>query len=265
MKTKEEILEIVEKHHNIAINYMNRTKGTVVMTVLVGSQNYGLEHKDSDVDTYSFVLPPLGEIAGVKDPVATEVELKDGKCCIKDIRVALNLLIKTNPNSVEWFCSDYVVYNSVYERLMKRYINEKTRDKFLYCDIFQMGNACAGMSYQLKNRNMPVGKKFSHALRVRDMWTSYLCGETENILKFREEETRKRAFAAKLSKNEEYQKLSEEVSNEIADSVAKLKELNQEALAKINQQMSANKEYVRFLQYLILAKHCALELAKSYE
>ena len=34
-----------------------------VMTVLVGSQNYGLDLEDSDYDTYTFILPSVTEVA----------------------------------------------------------------------------------------------------------------------------------------------------------------------------------------------------------
>ena len=60
-KTKEEdeaILAAVRRHHEIV-----EQKGYfVVMTSLVGSQNYDLDTEASDIDTFSLILPTLEEL-----------------------------------------------------------------------------------------------------------------------------------------------------------------------------------------------------------
>ena len=93
--TREEIIKAVTQHHKTAIEYVEKQYSTVVMTVLVGSQNYNIDHENSDIDTYSFILPSMTSIAANEDPISTTLDLKDGHCNIKDIRVALNLLMKT--------------------------------------------------------------------------------------------------------------------------------------------------------------------------
>lgn len=219
MKTYEEIMAAVkEQHENVKTH---RPDLKVLMTMLVGSQNYGIAHENSDIDTMSLILPPLEHIATLKDPVSSEYEVNDGKCCYKDIRMALNLLIKTSPNSIEWFCSDYVVCDPNYEPLLSAFFSKENRKNFLYCDRMHMGYACKGMACQLKNRNMSNGKKYSHALRVRDMWISFMYGDTDNILKFRSEKTRKLAAEVKLKDDLTYQIKSEEIANEIGDLLAK--------------------------------------------
>lgn len=267
MRTDEQVLQAVQYHHNNVVENYKRRETEVLMTVLIGSQNYNIASDSSDIDTVSFVLPNITEIASLRDPVATEYELDDGKCIVKDIRAALNLLMKTNPNSVEWFCSNYNIYNSNYEHMLKKFFDKKHRSEFLYCDLFQMENSCRGMAKQLKNRNMPAGKKYSHALRIRDMFVSYILGDTDNILKFRNEETRLIAAEAKRcndeSRNEEFQQKSEEVADEISKMIEELNNTlsNDNKLAI---QQNKNKATIGHLQSSLTVKHFLLQTAEIF-
>ena len=260
MRTEKEIMEAVQKHHEYMEQAMS-DRATVLMTVLVGSQNYGIAHENSDIDTCSFVLPSIMQIATGKDYISTEYEFEDGKCMVKDIRTALNLLQKTSPNSVEWFCSNYNVYNTNFEKILKRYLQD--RKNFLYCDIHNMGNACKGMSYQLKNRNMPIGKKYAHALRVLDMWLNYMDENTDDILHFKDEETRKLALAAKTGtiglSNEEMQSRIEQIAEQIGKLTELYNDVNTASISK------KQKKYVSYFQYTLFSKHIMLELAKVYD
>jgi len=169
-KTHEEdevILAAVKRHHDeiAAKGYL------VVMTSLVGSQNYDLDDSNSDIDTFSLIYPSLDELAMAQPPFATCFEAKDGGHCeIKDIRLALNLLKKTSPNSVEYFASKYKIYNPIFEDILTDYLEDnETLWKMLHCNYEHMLYAMAGMAHQLTKRNMSAGKRFSHALRLDDM------------------------------------------------------------------------------------------------
>ena len=76
-KSKEEdetILAAVKRHHDAVA-----AKGyLVVMTSLVGSQNYDLDDNNSDIDTFSLVYPALNNLAMAQPPLATCFEAKDG-------------------------------------------------------------------------------------------------------------------------------------------------------------------------------------------
>ena len=62
LEEDEAVMAAVRRHHNAVAN-----KGyLVVMTSLVGSQNYDLDHEGSDVDTFSLVFPPLSDLAQAK-------------------------------------------------------------------------------------------------------------------------------------------------------------------------------------------------------
>lgn len=173
-KTKEEdeaILAAVRRHHEIV-----EQKGYfVVMTSLVGSQNYDLDTETSDIDTFSLILPTLEELADASAQKAGLIFAEDGHCEFKDIRVALNLLQKTSPNSVEYFVSKYKVYNPLFEDILKEYLDDNTKMwDMVHCNYFHMLYAIAGMAHQLTKRNMPAGKRYSHALRLDDMVYHYL-------------------------------------------------------------------------------------------
>lgn len=197
-KTKEQdeaILTAVKRHHDAVA-----AKGyLVVMTSLVGSQNYDLDHENSDIDTFSLVYPPLNDLAKAKEPYAGMFELEDGHCEIKDIRLALNLLRKTSPNSVEYFTSKYKIYNPVFEPILKEYLEDNTKLwNMIHCNYSHMLYAMAGMAHQLVKRNMPAGKRFSHTLRLDDMYYHFMNSPNAGaVLELRMGGDRELALAAK--------------------------------------------------------------------
>lgn len=261
MRTKEQIMEAVKLHHNYVAAQIK--PATVLMTVLIGSQNYNIEHKNSDIDTYSFVLPSLRNIAHNNNIIDTEYEMDDGKCCVKDIRTALNLLMKTNPNSIEWFCSNYIIYNPDYNTILRTHLCKANRKNILYCNIHNMGNACKGMSLQLKNRNMPLGKKYAHALRILSMWKHYINCELDNILSFTDNESRREAFSAKIGglglSDEDIQAKIDGLAIEIANLVNSFNDVNLPTIETVN------KKEIRDLQEHLFMRHVTLELAKEFE
>lgn len=168
-KTKEEneaILAAVRRHHNAvaAKGYM------VIFTSLVGSQNYNLNDEKSDIDTFSFVYPSPYKLALGEEPQSTMFEVEDGHCEVKDIRIALHLLEKASPNSVEYFTSKYKIYNPIFAPILHKYLDDNNNLwHMIHCNYEHMLYAMAGMAHQLTIRNMPAGKRFAHALRLDDM------------------------------------------------------------------------------------------------
>ena len=94
---KYEIMRAVKEHHEYVAKMPEMSVyAQPVMTVLIGSQNYGLDTENSDIDTFTFVIPSLFSLAINKKEFRGEFEVKDGKCMYKDFRDALNLLKKTS-------------------------------------------------------------------------------------------------------------------------------------------------------------------------
>lgn len=164
----EDLLSKVKQHHCIVEDHLPQY--SLVMTVLIGSNNYHLDTPDSDIDTFTFILPSAEDLAFAREPRSGEFEVEDGKCMYKDIRLALNLLKKTSPNSVECFVGKYRYYEPKYQDIVKKYLeNRSTLNLMAHCNYGHMLYAMAGMAHQLTKRNMPAGKRYSHALRLYSM------------------------------------------------------------------------------------------------
>ena len=219
-----------------------------VMTVLIGSQNYGLDTEKSDFDTFTFVLPTLRDIATLRDPVRTTREDALGHINIKDIRLALNLLKKTSPNSVECFASPNRIINAgYYDSIMQLLSNPYN----LRCDTRHMMMAIGGMAHQLSKRNMTPGKRLSHMLRMHCMVHNYFRIDSD-LLSLTEEE-RKLALQAKRDpENPKWEKLIEEYAAIVNDEVRNVdmhyfdatEELAIEIIGDVQEELIAKKMHV---------------------
>ena len=89
-------------------------KYTVYGVFLYGSQNYGLETENSDIDTKIVVIPSLDDLI-FRQPVSMTVQTDCGIADVKDIRLFFKSLKKQNMNFIETMFSDYGVYCSKYE------------------------------------------------------------------------------------------------------------------------------------------------------
>lgn len=83
-------------------------KPTVWVTMLYGSQNYGLSTAESDVDTKTMLLPSLSMVLMDTARVSTEITMPDGSLdnC-KDLREMFDNYLKGNINFVETLFSNY--------------------------------------------------------------------------------------------------------------------------------------------------------------
>lgn len=94
------------------------------VTMLYGSQNYGLDSADSDVDTKTMLLPSLQMILMDKDRISTEVVMADGSLdnC-KDVREMFGNYLKGNINFVETLFTPYYhggIYSDFFELLRSK-------------------------------------------------------------------------------------------------------------------------------------------------
>lgn len=229
-------------HYAVAKDY------DAVMTVLVGSQNYGLDTEKSDFDTFTFVLPTLRDIATLRDPVSTTREDEYGHINIKDIRLALNLLKKTSPNSVECFASpNRIIDAGYYDSIMQLLSNPYN----LRCDTRHMMMAIGGMAHQLSKRNMPPGKRLSHLLRMHCMIHNYFRIDSDILSLFEDE--RKLALRAKLDpENPRWDKLiaeyaaivEEEIKNVDMNYFDAHEKLAKEIIGDLQEELIARKMHV---------------------
>ena len=98
----------------------------IVALVLQGSQNYGLDDAESDVDTKLLLVPTLDEVIFNKKPVSTtHVRDNDEHIDAKDIRLYWQCFRKGNPNFVEVLFTDYYIVNSIYFDLWEEMLNKR--------------------------------------------------------------------------------------------------------------------------------------------
>jgi hypothetical protein len=127
------IYDRVEKHYH----YLEFLGYNVVAVFAQGSMNYGLYVNDdeykSDVDTKAIVLPTLDDLVNGNKMVSTKYDFEGEQIDVKDIRVMMDMWVKSNPAYLEILFTKYCVLNSKFEDYLKQ--------------ILEMGNDIVKMNY----------------------------------------------------------------------------------------------------------------------
>lgn len=220
----QKIINKVLEHHNLIKNKIEKDGGTVLMTTLIGSQNYHLDNNNSDYDTYSFILPNFLSFVRNDTLISYELNTNDGKCCVKDMRLALNLLRKPSPNSVECFVGQYKVYNAAYKKVFDTFFHDDLLFFMTHCNYKHMFDAICGTIKGMEGRNMSYGKKASHILRLASLFSRYQNNDlsTYQYLEM-DEYIRDVAFMMKINgvEKENYDALKEEQYNKLKERIEK--------------------------------------------
>ena len=87
---------------------------TVVGIFLYGSQNYNLNYKGSDIDLKAIVIPSINDIVFNNKPISTTIDIPDGLCDIKDIRLMVQSWRKQNVNFMELLFTEYSYVNPLF-------------------------------------------------------------------------------------------------------------------------------------------------------
>lgn len=177
------VINEVYHHHKEVKNILNETSkdSQILMTALIGSQNYCLDNENSDIDTFTLILPDFFTFISNNKWTSFEIETSNGKCTIKDFRLMMNLLRKVSPNSAEVFCSKYIYFEPQYENIFKYYLSQVQLNDMIHCNFQNMYNAINGLAKQLHGRNMTSGKKYSHLIRLNQMLDEYNTCSTSDI------------------------------------------------------------------------------------
>ena len=101
-------MQQVLNHHHEAQQAIAESGRHVLGTFYQGSGNYGLDYKDSDVDTKCLIIPTLKEIALAKQPISTtHIRENNEHIDLKDIRLYLQTFRKQNLNFLEILFTKY--------------------------------------------------------------------------------------------------------------------------------------------------------------
>ena len=135
----------VKEHVELVANHF--TNHAVFYCGLYGSQNYGLNTDDSDVDTKCMVLPPFRDVVLGRKMVSTDLADPYGALCnVKDVRAMFDNFFKGNVNFVEVLYTEYFSVGVDYLAEAKELRDH--RDMVANRDPLKLMEMAAGMARQ---------------------------------------------------------------------------------------------------------------------
>lgn len=118
------IMKRVEEHYKEALKYFPEDR--IVGIFLQGSQNYGLDTENSDIDTKLIVTPTFNDLAFNLKPVSTtHIRENNEHIDFKDIRLMLQTFRKHNINFIEILFTPYYILNPRYEYFWEQLIAKR--------------------------------------------------------------------------------------------------------------------------------------------
>ena len=113
MNNDNKIMERLREHYDAALQLFPADR--IVGIFLYGSQNYGLDTPESDIDTKCVVIPSFRDICNNAQLVSfTHVLENNEHIEFKDIRLMLGEFLKQNMNFVEILFTKYCIVNELY-------------------------------------------------------------------------------------------------------------------------------------------------------
>ena len=208
MSREQKIMARVQEHLDESFKYFQ--KDQVVGVFLQGSQNYGLDYEDSDVDTKLIVVPSFKDICLNRKPVSTtHVRANDEHTDWKDIRLYMETFRKQNLNFLEILFTPFYVVNPIYQEQWNRLLAH--REEIARMNPYRAVKSMKGIAlekYHAMEHPYPTkldliekhgfdGKQVHHLIRVDDYLDRYIAGEDYASCLYPREEKLPRLFAYK--------------------------------------------------------------------
>ena len=183
------IMKRVRDHYDEALKYFKPEE--IVGVFLQGSQNYGLDHEGSDVDTKLLVVPSFKDICLNRKPVSTtHIRANDEHTDWKDIRLYMETFRKQNLNFLEILFTNFYIINPMYKEQWDRLV--AAREAIAHMNPHRAVKSMKGIAlekYHAMEHRYPSkadivdtygydGKQTSHQIRVDDYLTRYIAGES---------------------------------------------------------------------------------------
>lgn len=138
------IIDRILGHYSDALEYFPRDR--IICLALQGSQNYGLDVENSDIDTKLLVAPSFHDIAMNKQPVSTtHVRPNNEHIDFKDVRLYMQNFRKANINFMEILFSPYTIVNPYYYSEWNRLV--EAREAIARYDVVRAIHAMRGTMY----------------------------------------------------------------------------------------------------------------------
>ena len=186
---REWIMYNVYKHYVEAKRII--PKESIIGIFLQGSQNYGLDYQNSDIDTKCIITPTFREIVLNKKPHSyTHILENDEHIDIKDIRLYIQTFRKQNLNFLEILFTDYCWFpNTEYITQWNRLVENRERiARFDKIRSIKSMMGIASEKYFAMEHHYPSRmewiekygydpKQLHHLLRVGEYLNRYIAGE----------------------------------------------------------------------------------------
>lgn len=195
-----EIMERVNEHFEEAKTLIPEKH--IVGIFLQGSQNYGLDYENSDVDTKLITTPTFKDIALARKPLSTtHVRANDEHIDLKDIRLYVQTFRKQNLNFLEILFTPYKFVDAKYADQWNRLIDN--REAITHYDPVRSIKSMMGVAsekYFAMEHHYPSRmawierygydpKQLHHLLRISEFLDRYIAGESfEECIHTRQEE-----------------------------------------------------------------------------
>ena len=178
----------------------------IMFTALYGSQNYGLDTPESDVDAYSVTVPSRHELIfgypSGEDPVKSTPSSSycygTGKVTVKDVRQMMDAYVKQSINFCETLFTPYIIINP-------RYATEVAElrahaEEIASADLYQQLRTTEGMlQSQMVKAHAPT------APAIADSPTRMKClARAMHCWQFIQRRSKGATFADALVENEEW-------------------------------------------------------------
>lgn len=162
---------------------------TFYFCALYGSQNYGLDTEDSDVDSKIAIIPNSRDIILGRDKLSTTLHMPDGSVCeVKDLREMMVQFYKGNINFTEMLYTPYYIKNDDFSNRYSFDSLRSNRDMIVNHNplaLIKMAAAMARTKYltftKVNNNNKEVIEKYGYdpkslvtLLRLESFIYSYL-------------------------------------------------------------------------------------------
>jgi hypothetical protein len=189
MTRENKIMARLQEHYEESLQYFKEEQ--IVGCFLQGSQNYGLDYENSDVDTKLIVVPDFKDICLNKKPVSTtHVRTNDEHTDWKDIRLYIETFRKQNLNFLEILFTDFYIINPMYKEQWNRLIEK--REEIAHMNPFRAVKSMKGIAmekYHAMEHEYPSKvdvlaqwgydpKQLHHLLRVEEYLGRYIDGDS---------------------------------------------------------------------------------------
>lgn len=189
MTREEKIWAGLNAHWEDALKHFPENQ--IVGLFLQGSQNYGLDTEDSDIDTKLIVTPSLRSLAMNDKPVSrTFVRDNEEHMDEKDVRLYIETFRKGNMNFLEILFTDYYIINPLYVDDWNILVSNREAIARMnpYRVMQAMFGMCGEKNHALQHRYPAKqhiidefgydGKQLAHQERVRHAMMKYAAGDS---------------------------------------------------------------------------------------